>query len=259
MKKTALITGASAGLGVEFAKNFARDGHNIVLAARRTERMEQIAEELMKKHGVKIKVLGRDLSNMDEVQAVFETLQRDNIHIDFLVNNAGFGDWGNFHESDWAKIEGMLDLNIKALTKLTYLFMKPMIQKGEGKILNVASMAAFQPGPLMAVYYATKAFVLSFSEAISNEIKGTGVSVTILCPGPTESEFQSVANLGKSKLFKHTRIPSSKEVVDFGYREMMKGSLTVVPGFLNKLVVQSVRFSPRKLVLKIARKIQERE
>ncbi|MFA7359605.1 MAG: SDR family oxidoreductase [Candidatus Kapaibacterium sp.] len=259
MKKTALITGASAGLGVEFAKNFAKDGHNIVLTARRTERMEQLAEELMNKHSVDIKVLGKDLSNMNEVQSVFETLQRDNIHIDFLVNNAGFGDWGNFHESDWTKVEGMIDVNMKALTKLTYLFMRPMIQKGGGRILNVASMAAFQPGPLMAVYYATKAFVLSFSEAVNNEIKGTGVSITILCPGPTESEFQSAANLGKSKLFKHTRIPTAKEVADFGYREMMKGSLTVVPGFLNWLVVQSVRFSPRKFVLKIARKIQDRE
>lgn len=258
MKKTALITGASAGLGVEFAKNFAKDGHNLVLAARRTERMEQLAEELTKKHGVEIKVLGTDLSNMDEVQSVFETLQKENIHIDFLVNNAGFGDWGYFHESDWKKVEGMIDLNIKALTKLTYLFMKPMINKGEGKILNVASMAAFQPGPLLAVYYATKAYVLSFSEAICGELKGTGISVTILCPGPTESEFQRVANLGKSKLFTHTRIPSAKEVADFGYREMMKGSLTVVPGFLNKLAVQSVRFTPRKLVIKIVRKIQER-
>ena len=258
MKKTALITGASAGLGIEFARNFAKDGHNLVLVARRVEKMEALAEELKDKHGVEIKVMCKDLSKMDEVQSIFETLQKENIHIDFLVNNAGFGDWGNFHESDWEKIEGMLDVNIKALTKLTYLFIKPMIQKGEGKIMNVASMAAFQPGPLMAVYYATKAYVLSFSEAIRTEIKGTGVTVTILCPGPTESEFQSVANLGKSKLFKHTRIPTSKEVVDFGYRELMKGSMTVVPGFLNKIVVKSVRFVPRKLVLKVARKIQER-
>lgn len=258
MKKTALITGASAGLGIEFARNFAKDGHNLVLVARRAEKMEALAEELKDEHGVEIKVMCKDLSKMDEVQSIFETLQKENIHIDFLVNNAGFGDWGNFHESDWEKIEGMLDVNIKALTKLTYLFIKPMIQKGEGKIMNVASMAAFQPGPLMAVYYATKAYVLSFSEAIRTEIKGTGVTVTILCPGPTESEFQSVANLGKSKLFKHTRIPTSKEVVDFGYRELMKGSMTVVPGFLNKIVVKSVRFVPRKFVLKVARKIQER-
>ncbi|MFA5011819.1 MAG: SDR family oxidoreductase [Ignavibacteria bacterium] len=259
MKKTALITGASAGLGVEFAKNFAKEGYNLVLAARRTERMEKLANDLIKRHNVKIKVLGKDLCHMIEVQSIFDTLQEENIHIDLLVNNAGFGDWGYFHESDWKKVESMIDVNIKTVTKLTYLFMRPMIEKGEGKILNVASMAAFQPGPMMAVYYATKAYVLSFSEAISKEVKGKGISVTILCPGPTETEFQSSANLGKSKLFKLTRIPSAKEVADFGYREMMKESLTVVPGLLNKLVVQFIRFSPRKLVLSAVRAIQERE
>ena len=259
MKKTALITGASAGLGVEFARNFAKDGYNLVLAARRTERMEKLADDLRIRHNVTVKVLGKDLRNMIEVQSIFDTLQRENIHIDFLVNNAGFGDWGYFHESDWKKAEGMIDVNIKALTKLTYLFMRPMIEKGEGKILNVASVAAFQPGPLMSVYYATKAFVLSFSEAISKEVKRKGISVTVLCPGPTESEFQSAANLGKSKLFKHTRIPSAKEAADFGYREMMKGNLTVVHGFFSKVVVQLVRFTPRKLVLSAVRAIQERE
>ncbi len=156
MKKTALITGASAGFGIEFAKNFAKDGHNLVLVARRIERLNSLAEELRAEFKAEVKVLGKDLSKMDEVQSVFDELQKDKIHVDFLVNNAGFGDFGNFHESDWNKLEEMMDLNMKALSKFTYLFLKPMIQKGEGKILNVASMAAFQPGPLMAVYYATK-------------------------------------------------------------------------------------------------------
>lgn len=152
----------------------------------------------------------------------------------------------------------MTDVNIKALTKLSYLFIKPMIERGEGRIMNLASLAGFQPGPLLAVYFATKAYVLSFSEAISNETKGTGVTVTVLCPGPTESEFKTAANLGNSKLFRRRRIPSAKEVADYGYRKMMKGSMTVVPGLYNKFLAAGYRISPRKIILKVVRNLQER-
>ncbi|MCI0473717.1 MAG: SDR family oxidoreductase [Ignavibacteria bacterium] len=258
MKKTALITGASSGLGVEFARNFAKDGHNLVLTARRTDRMNALAEELRIKHGIRVDVLGKDLSDMNEVQSVFDTLQKDEIHIDFLVNNAGFGDFGEFHNAHWPKLEQIIDVNIKALTKLTYLFVNPMVNKGEGRIMNLASLAGFQPGPLLAVYFATKAYVLSFSEAITNELYGTGVIVTTLCPGPTESEFKTAANLGNSKLFKRSRIPSSKEVADYGYRKMMKGSMTVVPGLYNKFLATGYRIFPRKIVLKVVRSLQDR-
>jgi len=258
MKKTALITGASSGFGVEFARNFANDGHNLVLAARRTDRTNALAEELRNKHGIRVDVLGKDLSNMDEVQSVYDTLQKDKIHIDYLVNNAGFGDFGEFHEADWSKLEQMIDVNIKALVKLTYLFVNPMVKKGEGRIMNLASLAAFQPGPLLAVYFATKAFVLSFSEAITNELKGTGVTVTVLCPGPTESEFKTAANLGNSKLFRRRKIPSAKDVADYGYRKMMKGSMTVVPGLYNKFLATGYRIFPRRIVLKVVRSLQEK-
>lgn len=259
MKKTALITGASAGFGAEFAKIFAKNGHNLVLAARRLERMNVLAEELREKYKVEIRVLGKDLSKMDEVQVIYDTLQREKIRIDYLVNNAGLGDFGNFHESEWIKQEQILNVNIKALTKLTYLFVKPMVENGYGKILNVASTAAFQPGPLMAIYYASKAYVLSFSEALNNELSGTGVSVTILCPGASESEFLEVANLGESKLFKWKRVPTSAEVAEFGYKEMMKDNMTVIPGLMNKAGAIAGRFVPRKLALKIVRRIQEKK
>jgi short-subunit dehydrogenase len=259
MKRTALITGASSGFGVEFAKNFAKDGYDLVLIARRLDRLNSLSDELKNKYKINIIVLSKDLNKMEEVQSIYDTLQKEKIHIDFLVNNAGLGDFGNFHESEWSKDEQMLNVNIKSLTKLTYLFVKPMVEKGFGRILNVASTAAFQPGPLLAVYFATKAYVLSFSEAISNELKGTGVTVTILCPGASESEFLSVAKLEDSMLFKRKRVPSSKEVADFGYEEMMKGSMTVIHGFTNKIGAFASRFVPRKTTLKIVRKIQDRK
>lgn len=258
MKKTALITGASSGFGVEFAKCFAKDGHNLVIVARRLDKLNSLAEELREVYRVDVTVLGKDLGKMEEVQSVFDTLQKAKIHIDYLVNNAGFGDFGNFHEAKWEKLEQMADVNIKALMKLSYLFMKPMVDAGFGRILNIASTAAFQPGPLMAVYYATKAFVLSFSEAIGNELQGTGVTVTTLCPGASESEFQVAANLDESKLFRRKKLQTSKEVAEYGYKEMMKGSMTVIPGLLNKVGAISARFAPRKMVLKMVRKIQEK-
>lgn len=258
MKRTALITGASSGFGTEFAKNFAKDGYDVVLAARRIDRLNSLAEELRSKYKVEVRVLGKDLSKAEEVQSVFDDLQKEKVHIDFLVNNAGLGDFGNFHESEWDKNENMLLVNINALTRLTYLFLKPMVEKGFGRILNVASTAAFQPGPLLAVYFATKAYVLSFSEAIGNELKETGVTVTVLCPGASESEFLSVARLEDSMLFRRKKVPSSKEVADFGYKKMMKGSMTVIHGFANKMGAFGVRFVTRKTALRIVRKIQER-
>jgi uncharacterized protein len=258
MKKTALVTGASLGFGVEFARNFAKDGHNLVLVARSLDKLNALAAELRANFGVEVNVFGCDLSKMDEVQRIFDELQQKKIHIDFLVNNAGFGDFGLFHEADFGKLENMIDLNVKSLTKMSYLFVKPMIARGEGRILNVASTASFQPGPTMAVYYATKAFVLFLGEAMSNELKGTGVTVTTLCPGASESGFQNAANLQESKLVKNRKLPTAKEVADFGYKHLFRGSLTVIPGLMNWLMVQSIRFTPRALVLKIVRFVQDK-
>ncbi len=258
MKRTALITGASSGFGLEFARNFAKDGHGVVLVARSADKLEQLATELRSQYQVPVWVMPCDLSRMEAIEALYADLQKQEIQIDFLVNNAGFGDFAFFHEADWQKIEQMIDLNIKALTKLSHLFAKEMKARGFGRILQVASTAAFQPGPLMAVYFATKAYVLYLGEAMNNELQGTGVSVTNLCPGPAETGFQQVADLADSKLIKGKKIPSAKEIADEGYKHLMKGSMTVIPGLANKIGANMVRFVPRKWVLSIVRKVQEK-
>jgi uncharacterized protein len=258
MKKTALVTGASSGFGVEFARKFAKDGINLVLVARSADKMEALAAELREKHQVEVLVLAKDLGKMDQVQQVYDEVTTKGIQIEYLVNNAGFGDFAYFHEADYSKLEQMIDLNIKALTKLSHLFVRPMVARKSGRILQVASTAAFQPGPTMAVYYATKAYVLYLSEAMSNELEGTGVTVTTFCPGASETGFQGAADLHESKLVKGKKLPTAEEVVAFGYRHMMQGSLTVIPGFMNWMNAQASRFLPRKWVLKVVRMVQER-
>jgi uncharacterized protein len=255
---TALITGASSGIGLEFAKTFAAAKNNLVLVARSEGKLNVIANELKISHNISVKVITADLSNMDEVQKVYDTCKTENISIDYLVNNAGFGDFGFFIESDWDKTAQMIDLNIKSLTKMCRLFIPGMVLRKAGKIMNIASTAAFQPGPTMAVYYATKSYVLFFSEAIYNELQGTGVSVTCLCPGATESGFQQAAALEESKLVKGKKLPTSKEVAEFGYKAMMKNKMTVIHGLMNTIMATSIRFTPRKLALAIVRKIQEK-
>ncbi len=258
MKKTALITGASVGFGAAFAHEFARGGANLVLVARSIDKLNQLAETLRQEYGVTVTVLGKDLSNMQQVQQVWDELQEKGIHIDYLVNNAGFGDYALFHEADYSKLEQMIDLNIKALTKLSYLFVKPMVARGYGKIMNVASTAAFQPGPTMAVYFASKAYVLHLGEAMSNELEGTGVTITTLCPGASATEFQNAAAMHESKLVKGKKLPTATEIARYGYKHMMKGSGTVIPGFANWVNAQASRFVPRKMVVKIVRSVQEK-
>jgi uncharacterized protein len=255
---TALITGASLGIGLEFAKTYAAAKNDLVLVARNEEKLNALAAEIKISFNVKVKVITGDLSNMDEVQKVYDTCKAENIAIDYLVNNAGFGDFGFFAESNWDKQAQMIDLNIKSLTKMCRLFIPDMVARKSGKILNVASTAAFQPGPTMAVYYATKSYVLFFSEAIYNELQGTGVSVTCLCPGATESGFQAAAAMEESNLVKGKKLPTSKEVAEFGYNAMMKNKMTVIHGLLNTIMATSIRFTPRKLALAIVRKIQEK-
>ena len=255
---TALITGASSGIGLELAKEFARRKHDLVLVARNENRLDSLADDLRGDHRVTVHVLARDLSNMKQVDEVYAYTQFQNLKIDYLVNNAGFGDYGYFYEADWSKLNTMLDLNIKALTRLSWLYLKDMLNHKSGRIMNVASTAAFQPGPTMAVYYATKSYVLLLSEAMANELEGKGVTVTALCPGATESGFQQAADLHESKLVKGKKLPSSADVAAYGYKAMMSGKKVAIHGFMNYLLAQTPRFFPRNMVTKVVRSMQEK-
>jgi short-subunit dehydrogenase len=256
---TALITGASNGIGLELAKVHASTGGNLVLVARNKSKLDELKEELEKKYGVSVYTIGKDLSVKDAAQEVYDEVLSKTIQIDYLINNAGFGDFGLFYETSWDKELQMIHLNITALTQFTKLFINDMVKRKSGKVMNVASTAAFQPGPTMAVYYATKAYVLSFSEAINNEVADKGVTVTALCPGATESGFQAAAAMEESALVKGKKLPTSKEVAEYGYGAMLKGRAVAIYGFMNYILANSVRFTPRSLVVKIARMIQDKK
>ena len=255
--RTALITGASAGIGRELARLFAQDRHNLVLVARNASRLTVLAGELQQQFGITAKTFPLDLANSTAPQFLFDQLARENISVDVVVNNAGYGKLGAFAEVPYAESAGQIDLNITALTHLTKLFLAPMLERRSGKILNVASTAGFQPGPLMAVYYATKAYVISFSEALANELRGSGVTVTCLCPGATDTEFQTRAGTEQTTLFRRMRPMDAATVARDGYRALMSGKPLVISGFRNKLLTQSLRVSPRRLVTTISRKILE--
>jgi len=254
MKETALITGASSGIGLDLARLFAKDGCDVVLVARSEGKLRELAAELERGGGVTAHVIALDLARPDAAEALVQRLPGD---VDILVNNAGFGVAGPFVETDLAKELEMIQVNIVALTQLTKLLLPKMVARRRGRVLNVASTAAFQPGPLMAVYYATKAYVLSFSEAIADELRDSGVTVTALCPGPTETGFAAVADMTASRLFNVAKPMSSAEVARAGYAAMRRGRRVVVPGVKNKLLTQSIRISPRRLVTTIVRKLQE--
>ena len=247
---TALITGASSGIGLELARIFARESYRVVLVARNEKRLEEIAQELRPADD---QVIGIDLSLPGAAEEIHSKLPK----IDVLVNNAGFGVFGKFVEKGLAEELNMMQLNMTALVILTRLYLPSMIAAGRGKIMNVASTAAFQPGPLMAIYFATKAFVLSFSEAIANELEGTGVTVTALCPGPTTSDFQARAQMQNSGLVKGRKMMDARKVAEAGYRALMAGKRIEIPGLANKLLTQSLRFSPRSMVTKMVRRMQE--
>jgi short-subunit dehydrogenase len=256
--KTALITGASGGIGYELAKLFAKDHHNLVLVARSAPKLTQFADELQRQFSVSAKAIPLDLTAAPAPQFLFDQLQREGIAVDILVNNAGYGVFGEFSKISLEDTLGQIQLNITALTHLTKLFLGPMIERHSGKIMNVASTAGFQPGPLMAVYYASKAYVISFSEALANELSGSGVSVTCLCPGATDTGFQGRAGMENTKLFKKLRPMDAKIVARDGYRGLMAGKTLVISGFRNWLLAESVRFSPRKLVTAVSRKVLDK-
>lgn len=256
INRTALITGASGGIGLELARIHASNGDNLVLIARSSDKLAEVRKELETVYKVEVFNIVKDLSVKDAAKEVFDEVRSKNIVVEYLINNAGFGDFGLFAGSDWNKQEQMIGLNITALAHLTRLFLPGMIERGEGKILNIASLASFQPGPTMSVYFASKAFVLSFSEAINNEVRDKGVTVTALCPGSTESNFHAVA-MNDPNLVEDRKMQSAKEVAEVGYRAMMKGKPVAIPGFKNAFLAFAVRFFPREFITKMARKIQE--
>jgi len=244
--KVALVTGASAGLGVEFARQLAKRGHRLVLAARRGDRIEALAKELGNARAVSI-----DLSKAGAADKLMADVHATGEKVDLLVNNAGFGLIGRFAELDSVRQRQMIDLNVGTLTDLCRIAAPEMVARRSGGILNVASTAAFQPGPKMAVYFATKAFVLSLSEALHEELKPHGVRVTCLCPGPTRTEFGEVAGFGGNGMFDRVAM-NAREVVEAGLNGFDKNHAVVVPGWINKTVAASTRFAPRPVVRKIA-------
>jgi len=256
-QQTVLITGASAGLGLEFAHLFARDHFNLVLVARSGPKLNELAEQLRREHGVQVKVIPLDLGLPQASQNLFEETQRAGIHVDVLVNNAGYGFSGEFAQIPLEESYGQIQLNVMALTLLTRLYLGPMLERDSGKIMNVASTAAFQPGPLMAVYYATKAYVLSFSEALANELRNSGVRVTCFCPGATLTEFQKRARTENSRLFQSLAPMDAKTVAADGYRAVTEGKTLAISGLRNWLVAESVRFAPRKMVTALSRWVAE--
>ena len=252
MAEVALITGASGGIGEDLARLIAAGGRDVVLLARTAPKLQALADELSRAHGFSATVLAMDLSVPGAADEIARTLAERHIAIDLLINNAGFGSHGEFARENPVEQSRMLQVNVVALTMLTRFLLPGMIERRRGRILNVASTAAFQPGPLMAVYYASKAYVLSLSLALSEETAHTGVTVTCLCPGPTRTGFQERAQMGKSRLFGVTSVMRSDDVARAGYDAMMAGRALVVPGVANKIGAQSVRLVPRRVAAKIA-------
>lgn len=260
----ALVTGASGGIGLELAKLAAADGHDVVLVARDAARLAAAGEEIARAHGVRHHAVAADLMDPAAPEAVFRAVREAGIEVEVLVNNAGFGLFGPFVQSgaeaatELSRELGMLQINVVALTHLSKLFLPAMVARGRGGVLNVASTAAFQPGPLMAVYYASKAYVLSFSEALAVELKGTGVTVSTLCPGPTRTEFQKAAAMEDSRLFNAPHVMTAEEVARTGWRAFRGGKPMVVPGVVNKVLAQGTRFLPRSLAARMALLAQQR-
>lgn len=253
---TALITGASSGLGFELAKIHASKGGNLVLVARRGDILEQLKQELTITHKIAVHVIESDLSSPNAAQSIYDEVKMNNIQVDFLINNAGFGDFGLFIHTDWQKDNDMAQVNMIALMQLTKLFVADMVTRRSGKILNIASTASFQPGPTMSVYYATKAFVYYFSAALYNELKPYGVSVTSFHPGPTKTEFQEVANMHKARLLKLMPIAAPFPVALKGYAAMIRGKRTAIPGLLNNLTQIAAKLTPWSIIIPATRFLQ---
>lgn len=257
MKQTALITGASNGIGLELAKIHAKRGGDLVLVARSQEKLEQLAQELRARHQVQVTVIAQDLAAPHAAQAVFVQTEQLGIEVDYLINNAGFGGHGRFFERELAKEQQMIQLNISTLTELTHLYLQGMVARRRGKVLNVSSTASFMPGPLQAVYYATKAYVTSFSQAVAEEVAEFGVSVTALCPGAVATGFVAAGDLQGVAIWNNAK--SAQEVAEYGYNAMLKGELVAFNEAKLKFALEWViPFLPRKIVLKLSRQAMEK-
>jgi short-subunit dehydrogenase len=261
MAEYALITGASNGIGLELARIAASNKMNLILLARNADKMMQLRKELEELHPVKVLAVGCDLTDPDAVEKIVALLQTRGIVPDILITKAGFGMYGPFDKIGTDTEENMIQLNITSLTELTKVIYRQMRSRGKGRILNVSSIAGFMPGPWMAAYHATKAYVLSFSEALAVEAKDSGVTITALCPGPTETNFENRASAGSGiKVFKDSgKLPTAKQVAEFGWKNMMKGKTVAVHGRKYRLLIFLIRFLPRKMVASMAGKIQTPE
>jgi uncharacterized protein len=256
-RATALITGASSGIGRDLTRLFAADGYDLILVARREDALRALAGEVTAAHRVKATIIPADLTRPDAPVHVISETTRAGIPIDVVVNNAGFGLHGTVAELPLQRQLDVIQVNVSALTALTRLFLPAMLQRNRGGILNVGSLAGFQPGPLMAVYYATKAYVGSFTEALAEEVRGTALRVSCLCPGPTETEFADVAAIADTNLFRG-RTMTSMDVARIGYDGWKDGKVLVVPGLMNKTTVALVRVSPRPIVRRIVKRLNGR-
>lgn len=258
---TALITGASSGIGEAIARQLAAHGANLILVARSERKLQALAEDLTRQYGIRAQVIATDLSHSDAGKLLQDEVAVRGLHVDLLVNNAGFGGFSEFARQDQAEIGEMIAVNVTALTDLTRRFLPAMLERGRGRVLNVASTAGFIPGPLMAVYYATKAYVLSFSEAVNEELRGSGLSVTALCPGPVDTGFQDAATLNESKLMTGvTRLAmlDVETVARIGVEAMLRGQGVAVAGVANKVQVSAFRLLPRAAAARIIAGVQAR-
>ncbi len=256
--QTALVTGAASGLGFELALLLAKDGYDLILVDVDAEKLETAKQEIIAIYSPKIQLIHKDLSTCNVAGEIFKAIE--DRQIDVLINNAGFGIFGNFNDTDWERDAEMLNLHVVTTTHLTKLVLKGMVERGNGKIMNMSSLAAFQPGPLMSLYYASKAYILSFSEAIANELKGTGVTVTALCPGQTKTCFQEVVSSGTKNSENKIKfnIACPKQVAEYGYEAMQKGKVVAIPGNFNKFLSKLPRFVSRRTATAVIRKIQEK-
>lgn len=257
MNNVALITGASSGIGKELAVIHAKKGGDLVLVARRKDKLNQLKEEIEQKYNVKVEVIAKDLSQPTAPQEIFDEVKNKGIQVEFLINNAGFGDLGKFHELELNRQVSMINLNITALTVLTHLFLPDFVKRNSGKILNTSSTASFMPGPLQAVYFATKAYVTFFSNALSEEYCDTNITVTNLMPGATESEFGATSGMDKTEMFQ--KPVSAYSVALDGYNGMINGKIDVISGLTTsqKIMMAAIPFMPKKMILRQVRKMQE--
>lgn len=253
--KTVLITGASSGIGKELAHKYAQDKNNLFLVARNEKALLDIKNELESAYQVNVVIMSKDLGKDESAKEVYDYAMQNNLQVTTLVNNAGFGDYGEFVKSDLEKQVNMINLNITTLTKLTHYFLKEMKNNNYGNIINLASVAAFMPGPQMSVYYATKAYVLSLTEALSEELKGTNIYVTAICPGPTKTEFESNASVS----FSSVKMQSVSEMVDYAYKKFSsRKKVIIIPGSTNRSYLRALKFLPRFMVRNIINQVQSK-